>query len=378
MSRQTKYHRHLRHLVALTDANLSAVLLCHTVNIPARYKHRMIALSIRTTTLTDVSARMSRQTNYHQSLKQLVAPTKASLLAVLFCHTVNISARYKHCKIVLSIRTTILTDVSARMSRQTNYHRPLGHHVAPSDVILSAVLLCHMVNIPVRYKHHKIALSIRTTIVTDVSARISWQTNYHRHLGHLVVPTDVNLSAVLLCDTVNIPVRYKHRKIALSIRTTIVTDVSARISWQTNYHQHLGHLVAPTNVNLSAVLLCHTVNIPARYKHCKIALSIRTTIVTDVLARISQQGYLVALTNVNLSAVLLCHTVNIPARYKHCKIALSIRTTIVTDVLVRISRQTNYHRHLGHLVVLTDVNLSAVLLCQTVNIPVRYKHCKIA
>src|SRR6267154_799670 len=182
------------------------------------------------------------------------------------------------------IRTTIVTDVSARISRQTNYHQHLGHLVAPTDANLSAVLLCDTVNIPVRYKHHKIALSIRTTIVTDVSARISRQTNYHRRLGHLVAPTDVNLLAVLLCHTVNILARYKHCKIALSIRTTIVTDVSARIFQQTNYHWHLGHLVAPTDVNLSAVLLCHTVNIPARYKHRKIALSIRTTIVTDVSA----------------------------------------------------------------------------------------------
>src|SRR6267154_450475 len=171
----------------------------------------------------------------------------------------------------------------------TRCHRSLGHLVVPTDVNLSAVLLCHTVNILVRYKHHKIALSIRTTIVTDVSARISWQTNYHRHLGHLVALTNVNLLAVLLCHTVNIPVRYKHCKIALSIRTTIVTDVSVRISRQINYHRRLGHLVAPTDVNLSVVLLCHTVNIPARYKHCKIALSIRTIIVTDVSARISRQ-----------------------------------------------------------------------------------------
>ena len=89
----------------------------------------------------------------------------------------------------------------------TDSHRSLGHHVAPTDVNLLAVLLCHTVNIPARYKHHKIALSIRTTIVTDVSARISWQTNYHWHLGHLVAPTDANLSAVLLCHMVNIPAR---------------------------------------------------------------------------------------------------------------------------------------------------------------------------
>src|SRR6267154_107036 len=106
---------------------------------------------------------------------------------------------------------------------------------------------------------------------------MSRQTNYHRCLGHLVAPTDVILSAVLLCHTVNIAARYKHRKIALSISTTILTDVLARMSRQTRYHQFLGNLVAPTEVILSAALLCHTVNISARYKHCTIALSIRTT-----------------------------------------------------------------------------------------------------
>src|SRR6267154_2480866 len=142
-------------------------------------------------------------------------------------------------------------------------HRSLGHHVAPTDVNLSAVLLCHTVNIPARYMHYKIALSIRTTIVTDILVRISRQTNYHRHLGHLVAPTDANLSAVLLCHTVNIPARYKHCKIALSISTTILTDVLARMSRQTRYHWSLGNLVAPTEVILSAALLCHTVNISA-------------------------------------------------------------------------------------------------------------------
>ena len=150
---------------------------------------------IRTTIVTDVSARISWQTNYHRHLGHLVAPTDANLSAVLLCHMVNILARYKHCKIALSISTTILSDVLVRMSQQTNYHWYLGHLVAPTDVILSVVLLCHTENIAVRYKHYKIALSIRTTIVTDVSARISQQTNYHRHLGHLVVPTDANLSA---------------------------------------------------------------------------------------------------------------------------------------------------------------------------------------
>src|SRR6267154_1179937 len=103
---------------------------------------------------------------------------------------------------------------------------------------------------------------------------MSRQTRYHRSLWHLVVPTEVILSAALLCHTVNISARCKHCTIAFSISTTIITDVSA----MTSYYRSLGHFVAPTDVNLSAVLLCHTVNIPARYKHCKIPLSIRTTI----------------------------------------------------------------------------------------------------
>src|SRR6267154_1056273 len=59
-----------------------------------------------------------------------------------------------------------------------------------------------------------------------------------------------------------------------------VIDVSA----MTSGHRSLGHLVAPTNVNLSAVLLCHTGNISAQYKHCTIALPISATMITDVPA----------------------------------------------------------------------------------------------
>src|SRR6267154_1512647 len=78
--------------------------------------------------------------------------------------------------------------------------------------------------------------------VIDVPA----MTSGHRSLGHLVVPTDANLSAVLLCHTVNISARYKHCMIVLPI----------------------GHLVAPTDVNLSEFLLCHTDNISAQsYRH---------------------------------------------------------------------------------------------------------------
>jgi hypothetical protein len=132
---------------------------------------------------------VSAMTSGHRSLGHLVVPPDANLSALLLCHTGNISARYKHCTIALPISAIMIIDVSA----MTSGHWSLGHLVAPTDVNLSAVLLCHMVNIPARYKHHKIALSIRHTTVTHVSARISRQTNYpmitcvsasYRHLGN--------------------------------------------------------------------------------------------------------------------------------------------------------------------------------------------------
>src|SRR6267154_1681547 len=56
VSAMTSGHWSLEHLVVLTDANLSAVLLCHTVNILALYKHCTIALPISAIMITDVSA----------------------------------------------------------------------------------------------------------------------------------------------------------------------------------------------------------------------------------------------------------------------------------------------------------------------------------
>src|SRR6267154_2239090 len=43
-------------------------------------------------------------------------------------------------------------------------------------------------------------------------------------------------------------------------------------------------------MNLSAVLLCHTVNISALYKHCTIALPISAIIIIDVLASYKCHG----------------------------------------------------------------------------------------
>src|SRR6267154_1714889 len=57
ISAMTSGHRSLGHLVALTEANLSVVILHHTVNISARYKHCMIAFPISTTIIADVSPR---------------------------------------------------------------------------------------------------------------------------------------------------------------------------------------------------------------------------------------------------------------------------------------------------------------------------------
>src|SRR6267154_2453091 len=68
--------------------------------------------------------------------------------------------------------------------------------------------------------------------------------------------------------------------------TRRVIDVPA----MTSGHRSLGHLVMPTNANLSAVLLCHTVNISARYNHCTIALPISAIIITDVSASYRRLG----------------------------------------------------------------------------------------
>src|SRR6267154_2347122 len=91
--------------------------------------------------------------------------------------------------------------------------------------------------------------------VIDVSA----MTSGHRSLEHLVVLTDANLSAVLLYHTGNISALYKHCTIALPISAIIIINVSV----MTSGDRSLEHLVVLTNVNLSAVVLCHTVNISA-------------------------------------------------------------------------------------------------------------------
>ena len=56
------------------------------------------------------------------------------------------------------------------------------------------------------------------------------------------------------------------------------------VSAMTSGDRSLEHLGVPTDVKLSAVVLCHTVNISALYKHCTIALPISATMITDVPA----------------------------------------------------------------------------------------------
>ena len=51
-------------------------------------------------------------TGADRSLGQLVVPSEAILLVVLSCQTVNISVRYKHCKIALLISAIIIPDIS--------------------------------------------------------------------------------------------------------------------------------------------------------------------------------------------------------------------------------------------------------------------------
>src|SRR6267154_454967 len=127
--------------------------------------------------------------------------------------------------IALPISSTIITDVPASYRHLGNDQWPSVFRASCSADRCESLggLLCHMVNILARYKHHKIALSIRHTTVTNVSA----MTSGHRSLEHLVVPTDVNLSAVVLCHTVNISALYKHCTIALPISATMITDVPA-------------------------------------------------------------------------------------------------------------------------------------------------------
>src|SRR6267154_2572650 len=149
----------------------------------------------------------------------------------------------------------------------TNVERSIG--IARSD----QKILCHIVNISARYKHYKIALSISTTILTDVSAdqvpsvlMASCSADRCESLGGLTLSHSEYAGEIQASQDTIVNQDYH------------LADVSVRMSQQTNYHRHLGHLVAPTDANLLVVLLCRTVNIPARYKHHKIALSIRTTI----------------------------------------------------------------------------------------------------
>src|SRR6267154_806114 len=68
---------------------------------------------------------ISVMTSGHRSLEHLVVPTDANLSVVLLCHTGNISAQYKHCMIALPIGAIIIIDVSASYRRLGNDQWPL-------------------------------------------------------------------------------------------------------------------------------------------------------------------------------------------------------------------------------------------------------------
>src|SRR6267154_1652260 len=104
---------------------------------------------------------VSAMTGDHWSLGHLVAPTDVNVLAVLLCHTGNILAQYKHCMIALPISAIIIIDVSAS-------YRRLGDDQWPSVFRASCS-------------------ADRCESLGNVSA----MTSGHRSLGHLVVPTDV-------------------------------------------------------------------------------------------------------------------------------------------------------------------------------------------
>src|SRR5882757_1387365 len=92
-------HRSLEHLVVPTDVNLSAVLLCHTGNVSALYKHCTIALPISAIIIIDVSAsyKCLGDDQWPSVFRASCSADRCQSLAVVLCHTVNISALYKHC-----------------------------------------------------------------------------------------------------------------------------------------------------------------------------------------------------------------------------------------------------------------------------------------
>src|SRR6267154_791358 len=77
---------------------------------------------------------ISAMTSGHRSLGHLVVLTKANLLVVILHHTVNISAQYKHCMIAFPISTTIIADVSPRYRHLGEDQLPLVVRASPSSL----------------------------------------------------------------------------------------------------------------------------------------------------------------------------------------------------------------------------------------------------
>src|SRR6267154_5376124 len=93
-------------------------------------------------------------------------------------------------------------------------------------------------------------------------------TSGHRSLGHLVVLPDANLSALLLCHTGNISARYKHCTIASPISAIMIINVSA----MTSGHRSLGHLVAPTHGEYPGEIQASQDSIVNQAYHCHTCL----------------------------------------------------------------------------------------------------------
>src|SRR6267154_1619570 len=236
---------------------------------------------------------VSAMTSGHWSLEHLVVPTDANLSAVLLCHTGNISARYKHCMIALPISTIIITDVSASCRRLGDDQVPsvfrascsvdrcesLGGLTLSHREYLSIIQALHDCITNQHYNDYRCLGDDQWPSVFRASCSADrCKSLGSRTLSHGEYPSKIKASQ----DSIVNQAYHCHTCLGEDISADqLPNDYMCRrvidISAMTGDHWSLGHLVALTNVNLSAVLLCHTMNILARYRHGTIALPISAT-----------------------------------------------------------------------------------------------------
>src|SRR6267154_348733 len=163
---------------------------------------------------------------------------------------------------------------------------------------------------------------------------MSRQTNYHRHLGHLVVPTDANLSAVLLCHMVNILARYKHHK---HLGTSVSADQvpsAFKASCSTDRCKSLSSLTLSHGEYPSEIQASHD-SIVNQDNHCDRCLG--KDISADKLP-LAFRASCSANRCESLGSLTLSHG-------EYPMLSLLQMSWRVTDILAR----TSYHQSLGHL-----------------------------